>query len=105
MATGFKEFGDPAYVEKVGERTLCLERCFNVREGFNRKDDTLPKRMRTEPLQNAGPATGQVFKNLDGLLDEYYDALGYTRNGIPSAEKLNQLGLGDVVKDIEKLTK
>jgi aldehyde:ferredoxin oxidoreductase len=105
MATGFKEFADPAYVERIGERTLCLERCFNVREGFNRKDDTLPKRMRTEPLQNAGPATGQVFKNLDGLLDEYYDALGYTRNGIPSAEKLNQLGLGDVAKDIEKLTK
>jgi len=105
MATGFKEFADPAYVEKVGERTLCLERCFNVREGFDRKDDTLPKRMRTEPLQNAGPATGQVFGNLDGLLDEYYDALGYTRNGIPSAEKLNQLGLGEVANDIEKFNK
>jgi len=92
-ATGFKEFGDPAYLDKVGERILCLERSFNVREGFNRKDDTLPKRMQTEPLENAGPATGQVFRRLDALLDEYYDALGYTKQGIPSTEKLKQLGL------------
>jgi len=92
-ATGFKEFGDPAYLDKVGERILCLERSFNVREGFSRKDDTLPKRMLTEPLENAGPATGQVFRKLDALLDEYYDALGYTRQGIPSTEKLKQLGL------------
>jgi aldehyde:ferredoxin oxidoreductase len=104
-ATGFEEFGDPAYLEKIGERTLCLERCFNVREGFDRKDDTLPKRMRTEPLDNAGPATGQVYKNLDGLLDEFYDALGYNRQGIPSEDKLKELGLGGVVKDIKKFSK
>lgn len=103
-ATGFDEFGDPAYLNQIGERVLCLERSFNVREGFNRKDDTLPKRMLTEPLQNAGPATGQVFRKLDTLLDEYYDALGYTREGIPSTEKLNQLGLEGVAKDISKLT-
>jgi aldehyde:ferredoxin oxidoreductase len=101
-ATGFTEFGDPNYVEKIGERILCLERCFNVREGFDRKDDTLPKRMRTEPLKDAGPATGQTVKNLDGLLDEFYDALGYTRQGIPSEAKLKELGLGWVVKDVKK---
>ncbi len=92
-ATGFEEFGDPAYLNQIGERVLCLERYFNVRDGFSRKDDTLPKRMLTEPLENAGPATGQVFRKLDTLLDEYYDALGYTKQGIPSAEKLKQLGL------------
>ena len=27
-----------------------LERAFNVREGLGRKDDFLPKRIRTEPL-------------------------------------------------------
>jgi len=105
MATGFKEFADPAYLDKVGERTLCLERCFNVREGFDRKDDTLPKRMRTEPLKDAGPATGQTFKNLDGLLDEYYDILGYTRQGIPSEAKLKELGLDSVVADMKKFSK
>ena len=104
-ATGFNEFGDPAYLNKIGERIICLERLFNVREGFSRKDDTLPARMLTEPLKNAGPATGQVIRKLDTLLGEYYDALGYTHNGIPSVEKLTQLGLGWVVEDIERFVK
>jgi len=100
-ATGFNEFSDPAYLDLVGERILCLERSFNVREGFSRKDDTLPARMLTEPLKNAGPATGQVIK-LDKLLDEYYDALGYSPQGIPTEEKLRQLGLEWVIEDIKK---
>jgi aldehyde:ferredoxin oxidoreductase len=102
-ATGFDEFSDPAYLELIGERILCLERSFNVREGFSRKDDTLPARMLTEPLKNAGPATGQVIK-LDKLLDEYYDALGYSSQGIPTEEKLRQIGLEWVVEDIKKFT-
>jgi aldehyde:ferredoxin oxidoreductase len=101
-ATGFAEFADPAYLNRIGEKILCLERSFNVREGFGRKDDTLPSRMLTEPLPNAGPATGQVIRKLDTLLDEYYDALGYTHQGIPSVEKLKQLGLDGVIEDIKR---
>ncbi|MCJ7654328.1 MAG: aldehyde ferredoxin oxidoreductase family protein, partial [Dehalococcoidia bacterium] len=101
-ATGFNEFSDPAYLDLIGERILCLERSFNVREGFGRKDDTLPARMLTEPLKNAGPATGQVVRNLDKLLDEYYDALGYSPQGIPTAEKLRQIGLDWVIEDIRR---
>jgi aldehyde:ferredoxin oxidoreductase len=93
-ATGRAELGDPGYRQRVGERIICLERAFNVREGFSRKDDTLPPRLLTEPLQEAGPAaTGQMIHHLDVLLDEYYDALGYTRDGIPTREKMEELGL------------
>jgi aldehyde:ferredoxin oxidoreductase len=99
-ATGIKELADPDYLRQVGERILCLERAFNIREGFSRRDDQLPKRFMQEKLQNAGLSTGMVIQNLDGLLDEYYDALGYTRQGIPSEERLEQLGIGWV-----KLTK
>jgi aldehyde:ferredoxin oxidoreductase len=105
VATGFNEFSDPAYLDLIGERILCLERSFNVREGFNRKDDTLPARMRTEPLKNAGPATGQMIRNLDKLLDEYYDALGYSHQGIPTEEKLRQIGLDWVIEDIKRFVK
>ncbi len=104
-ATGIEEFGDPAYLEKVGERIVCLERAFNVREGFGRKDDTLPSRFLTEPLENAGSATGQTVQQLDTMLDEYYDAAGYTRQGIPTAQKLNELGLGGVINDVERFIK
>jgi aldehyde:ferredoxin oxidoreductase len=104
-ATGIEEFGDSSYLEKAGERIVCLERAFNVKEGFSRKDDTLPARFLTEPLKNAGTATGETVRKLDTLLDEYYHALGYTRNGIPMPQRLRELGLGGVVKDIQQFTK
>lgn len=95
-ATGVQEFQDVNCLNMVGERIVCLERCFNVRDGFSRHDDTLPDRMLTEPLLNAGPSTGQVVRNLNGLLDEYYDYLGYSREGIPTPETLRRLGLDSV---------
>jgi aldehyde:ferredoxin oxidoreductase len=95
--TGHERFADMDYLRLVGERIICLERCYNVRDGFSRKDDTLPERMLTEPLPNAGPATGQIVRNQDALLDEYYDAMGYDRDGKPTKEKLRELGLEELV--------
>ncbi|MBI5572619.1 MAG: aldehyde ferredoxin oxidoreductase family protein [Desulfomonile tiedjei] len=95
-ATGFDELREVPALRRLGERIVCLERCYNVREGFTRKDDTLPERMLTEPLPDAGPATDQVVRNLDALLDEYYDYLGYSRDGVPTPEKLKELGLDDI---------
>jgi aldehyde:ferredoxin oxidoreductase len=92
-ATGIKEFQDKEYLLTIGERIICLERAFNVREGFSRKDDTLPPRMFEQPLEDAGPASEQIVSNLDGLLEEYYQALGYTDQGIPKEETLQRLGL------------
>jgi aldehyde:ferredoxin oxidoreductase len=98
--TGIGGFESENDLLKMGERILCLERCFNIREGFTRKDDSLPKRMTSEPLKHAGPSTGQVVGDLDTLLDEYYKALGYTKEGVPTIEKLHDLGLDDAIKDL-----
>ena len=91
--TGLAELSTPEALRLAGERILCVERSFNIREGFSRKDDTLPGRMLREPLVNAGPATGQTVAHLDQLLDEYYASLGYTADGVPTKEKLAELGL------------
>ncbi len=32
-ATGIDDFGDAANLLKIGERIVCIERCFNAREG------------------------------------------------------------------------
>ncbi len=76
---------------KTGERLYNLARIFNVREGISRKDDTLPARLLEEPLPE-GPAEGQTV-NLDPLLDAYYEFRGWDKNGIPTKEKLRELGL------------
>ena len=103
-ATGIEDFADTANLLKIGERIVCIERCFNAREGFGRNDDTLPERMRKEPLRQAGPATDQVVGNLEHLLDEYYQALGYTAEGIPGIDRLQELDLPEAVEDIKTYT-
>ena len=55
-----------------------------------------------EPLKNAGPSTGQVIRKMDNLLDEYYDFMGYDKNGIPTVEKLKDLGLSDLAPEMAK---
>ncbi|MCZ2856915.1 MAG: aldehyde ferredoxin oxidoreductase family protein [Candidatus Bathyarchaeota archaeon] len=83
---------------KVGERIWNLTRLFNVREGFGRKDDTLPKRMLTEPLPS-GIAKGQRLTQaqLDQMLDEYYELRRWSiQTGTPSKEKLRELELNPV---------
>ena len=75
----------------TGERIYNLERLFNLAAGLTAKDDTLPKRMLTEPMPE-GPGKGEVV-HLNEMLPEYYKLRGWTAKGIPSAKKLAQLGI------------
>jgi aldehyde:ferredoxin oxidoreductase len=97
-ATGVELFADPGYLFKVGERIVNLERAFNGREGFGRKEDRLPDRILSEPLHTLGaPGEGETVKELEKFLDRYYEIRGWTSNGVPTVEKLNQLGLGQII--------
>jgi aldehyde:ferredoxin oxidoreductase len=75
----------------VGERIWNLERQFNLGAGFTRKDDDLPKRLKTEPAKT-GPAKGLV-NGIDKMLPEYYQVRGWTPEGVPTQETLTRLGL------------
>ncbi len=79
---------------KASESALNIERMFNVREGFTRKDDYLPERFSREPAPD-GPAKGQTV-NQDMLLDQIYKIKGWDQNGIPTPEKLKELGLESI---------
>ncbi len=97
-ATGLDEYADEKYILLAGERIYNIERAFNVREGFDRKDDFLPERFIKEPMPT-GPCKGQVYE-MDTLLDDYYRARGWNSNGIPTKGKMKELGL---VSAAEKL--
>lgn len=92
--TGF-EYGSVRELEQVGERINTLCRLFNVREGFDRRQDTLPARNLSQPLGD-GPARGQVVE-LDRMLDEYYQRMGWDENGVPTPARLKELGLDQFV--------
>jgi aldehyde:ferredoxin oxidoreductase len=79
-------------VIRAGERIWNLERLFNLKAGLTAKDDTLPARLLKEPLQEGGPK-GQVCR-LDEMLPEYYKLRGWDAGGVPTGEKLAELGLG-----------
>jgi aldehyde:ferredoxin oxidoreductase len=86
-----------AELEKAGERIWNAERLFLTRAGFSRKDDSLPPRMTHEPMP-AGPAKGHVC-HLEEMLGPYYKYRGWTDNGIPTQEKLQELeGMSVILK-------
>ena len=88
--TGWNDYGVEEFL-KTGERIYALKRMFNKREGFGRKDDTLPERLIKE-LMPDGPAKGKVHP-LGDMLKVYYAKWGYNQEGHPTAEKLKALGL------------
>ncbi|RLG46670.1 MAG: aldehyde:ferredoxin oxidoreductase [Thermoproteota archaeon] len=102
LATGEEAFRDPREVWLIGERIVNLKRAFNVRLGLDRKDDTLPERFTKEPMP-AGPGKGQVV-DLERMLREYYELRGWdVETGLPTREKLEQLGLWDVADELERM--
>ena len=83
----------------VGERGVNLERSILAREGRRRKHDLswhdyyyrLFKRWLSK-------------EKLERVMDKYYEMRGWsTRTGIPTKEKLEELGLGDVARELSGL--
>jgi aldehyde:ferredoxin oxidoreductase len=90
----------PQDVMRWGEKAFTLFKAYTVRQGLTRKDDTWPDRFFTEPLPE-GPATGAVISKdeIKRLLDEYYELRGWDKErGIPTRQKLIDLGLGDLTE-------
>ena len=76
---------------EIGDRIWTLERAFNAREGFGRKDDTLPERLLASPMPE-GPAKGHVVP-IEPMLDVYYRIRGLDGEGHPTKEKMEELAL------------
>jgi len=82
---------DEKEVMRIGERIWNVQKLFNLKVGYTKHDDTLPRRLLTEPLKEGAP-TGRVWQR-EPLLDEYYAARGWDTEGVPTTEKLRELGL------------
>jgi aldehyde:ferredoxin oxidoreductase len=75
---------------RAGERITNLQRLFNLKCGMTGADDKLPKRL-LEPTKEGGQA-GKV-PDIAHQLKEYYKVRGWTAEGVPTAEKIKELGL------------
>jgi aldehyde:ferredoxin oxidoreductase len=93
----------PEELKRSGERINTVARLINIREGLGRKDDTLPWKVMNMPIPDEGPVKGAVVtqEELDLLLDDYYESRGWTLEGVPTAEKLKELGMDDLLGVVE----
>jgi aldehyde:ferredoxin oxidoreductase len=99
VVTGFETKADD--LEKAGERIINLEKAFNIREGWTRKDDHLPSRVMRDPIPE-GIAKGSLVtqEELDLMLDGYYEARGWTKAGLIPKKKLIEIGLTDIAEEV-----
>jgi len=79
-------------MSEVGRRVINIARAYNQREGFNRKDDTMPRRLAKDALTR-GPAAGQTIPEeaFNDMLDQYYKIMGWDENGIMPQELIDTL--------------
>lgn len=98
-------------LKQKGERIINLYKLLNVREGFDRKDD-IPAKALLRPIKTPDgeqALTDYYHKkvytsaDLEEILDEYYEERGWdVKKGIPTAEKLRDLGLEDFANALSK---
>jgi len=90
----------PVEARYAAEKIIAIERLFNLREGFTRRDDTLPKRALQEPVPD-GPSQGSKV-DLEPMLEEYYSLMGYDTEGWPTADTLKRLELEEFASILQQ---
>jgi len=103
LCTGVEMSGE--YLMKVGERISNVEKAFNIREGMGRKDDTLPGQFFFVEKETQFGPTGMSEGKFQQMLDEYYQFRGWDHEGVPTRQKLEELGLGYISDQIGGVTR
>jgi aldehyde:ferredoxin oxidoreductase len=70
-----------------------MQRLFNLREGFGKKDDCLPPRF-YETLKTPSGDAACDETAVAAMVDMFYDMAGWDEDGRPRPGKLHELGLG-----------
>lgn len=94
LSVGLGETVTPEELDLAGERIWNLNRLFNLRAGFTSTSDTLPAKIFNKPIEE-GPHAGKVFSKNDFALamQSYYQKRGWDLKGVPTPQKLSDLGL------------
>ena len=84
---------------EVGYRVMNMMRAFNLKHGLTREDNHVSPRILEAPTE--GSAAGvSIAPKFEQMLDTYYEAMGWDKEGRPLPETLKKLGLDRVAKDL-----
>ncbi len=86
---------------EVGYRVMNMMRAFNIRHGLTREHNYVSPRILEAPTEGvaAGISAAPMF---DQMLDTYYEAMGWDKEGRPLPETLKRLGLDSVANDLAR---
>lgn len=92
-----------AELRQAGERINALEKAFNIREGWRRIDDGLPPRL-LEAMPGHGKGKSNVLSDnkLHAMMENYYEARGWTPEGRIPLSKLKALGMDDLLDMVKE---
>jgi aldehyde:ferredoxin oxidoreductase len=86
-----------AELMRTGARIHTMKKLFNIREGWQPKDDWLPERLLSETLPTGiGTGIGLSPDELRQMIQSYYQARGWDENGFVPETKLTELYLSTV---------
>lgn len=92
LATGWSDFDSEEAME-VGQRLINMQRIIAIQRGFKPEDEfDVSERLLEAPTE--GKAAGQSIRpHLKGMVQDYYDEMGWEENGRPTPETLQKVGL------------
>ncbi len=95
VVTGWDMTDDEIF--EIGGRIQTTRQMFNAREGAIRHEIT-PRAMGTPP-QSKGPIAGNSI-DIEEMIQGYYQGMGFQKDGVPSVETLESLGLDAMIPDL-----
>jgi aldehyde:ferredoxin oxidoreductase len=81
----------------IGDRLYNLKRAYNLKLGISRKDDVITPKLLDALKKEGSLEEKRLF--LEKMLEDYYKERGWDRDGIPTSETLQKLGLGFVRRE------
>ncbi len=99
---------DEAGIRVIAQRIQTLVRCYNIREGLTRADDRIPEfHFEMKPAKYLKGFYGESYDTLDRdvfdrWVQRFYELKGWDKEGVPTNETLERLGLGYVGRTIQR---
>lgn len=81
----------------IGRRIVTLLRVYNCRSGLTIEMERPSHRYGSTPVD--GPAKDRaIMPHWDGILQTYYEQMGWDAAGVPTAETIEEMGLDDLIR-------
>lgn len=95
LVTGW-EFNE-GELKTAAERVVAIKKLFNIREGWDCSEDTLPERFFTQALETLSGGVRTLSKlTLQNRIKAYYEIRNWDEDGKIGAQELKRLGLDDL---------